>query len=224
MVDFFENGLCLHCHLAKNEVIELLAFNDKAEDAWRLRNANLQEELEVIFSKYPVEKHEDIVDSYAWDLHLNQYKYPALHRESLLITIFSFLEHQLNSLCEILQQSVGGSLKLGDLYGSGVERALLYLSKVAEVDLSSFGAELPRIKGVNLVRNILVHNGGVLPSDSNAKVNKFIEQSAGISAGGGGRVFIGSEFIPGFIRTLIDFFERLDGEMQEHIRNHPAVA
>ncbi|WP_236180345.1 hypothetical protein [Pseudomonas mosselii] len=220
MVDFFGNGLCIHCHLARNELIEFLAFNDQTEEAWRAKNVNLQEELGELLKKYPEDKHEDIVDSYAWDLHLNQSKYPALHRASLLITLFSFLEHQLNSLAEIMYESVGGDLKLNDINGRGIERAFLFLSKVAGVDLSSFGGEIPFIKGVNLVRNVVVHSGGVLPSDPQAKVHKFISQTAGLSGVETGYVSIHSDFIPKFISLLIVFFERLDLEIEKHIRNY----
>ncbi|MEJ8664505.1 MULTISPECIES: hypothetical protein [Pseudomonas] len=223
MVDFFENGLCVHCHLAKNELIEFLTFNDSTEQAWRAKDDNLQQELEVILNKYPEGKHQDIIESFAWDLHCNQSKYPALHRASLLITLFNFLEHQLNSLAEILYESIDSNLKLHDIYGRGIERALLFLVKVAGIDLSSFGGEIPYIKGVNLVRNVIVHSGGVLPSNPNDKVNKFISKTAGLSGVEIESIVIGPDFIPQFIDLLIRFFERLDGEVQEHMKNYRPV-
>ncbi|WP_426810917.1 hypothetical protein ABOC32_10030 [Pseudomonas sp. WOUb67] len=200
--------------------MEFLTFNDSAEEAWRAKDDNLQRELEIIFSKYPEEKHQDIIESFAWDLHCNQSKYPALHRTSLLITVFNFLEHQLNSLVEILYESIGSNLKIHDIHGRGIERAFLFLAKVAGIDFSSFGGEIPYIKGVNLVRNVIVHSGGVLPSSSNDKVNKFISKTAGLSGVEVGSIIIGPDFIPRFIELLIRFFERLDGEVQEHMRNY----
>lgn len=53
MVDFFESGLCIHCHLAKKELIEFLAFNEQTEESWRARDNNLQKELNEILEKYP---------------------------------------------------------------------------------------------------------------------------------------------------------------------------
>ena len=220
MVDFFGNGLCLHCHLAKNELIEFLMFNDQTEEAWRSRDNNLQNELNEILEKYPEKSHDDIIENYAWDLHLNQSKYPSLHRESLVITVFNFLEHQLNSLCKIFYESIDSNLKLNEIHGQGVERALLFLTKVAKVDLSSFGSELSEIKGVNLVRNAIVHNGGLLHEDPNSKINKFITSSEHLSGVEAGYVNIHPEFIEHFINVLISFFEKLDIEIQKHIQAH----
>ncbi len=223
MVDFFENGLCIHCHLAKNELIEFLTFNEQTEESWKTRDHSLQKELNEILEKYPERTHRDIIESYAWDLHLNQSKYPDLHRESLLITLFNFLEHQLNSLCKILYESIDSDLKLNEVYGHGVERALLFLTKVAKINLSSFGYELPEIKGVNLVRNNIVHSGGRLPEDSNSKVNKFISSTSSLSGVESGHIVIHPEFIAHFIKVLIDFFIKLDIEIQKHIQNYEEV-
>ena len=222
MVDFFGNGLCIHCHIAKNELMDLSVFNEQTEGAWKSKDDNLQEEINGILEKYPEKSHNDIVENYSWDLHLNQYKYPILHRESLIITIFNFLERQLNSLCSIFYESVDSDLQLKEIYGQGVERALLYLTKVAKIDFSSFGSELPVIKGVNLVRNSIVHNGGHLPVDPKSKVNKFLTTCDYLSGVEGGRLNIHPEFIEYFISVLTEFFEKLDHEIQKHIQAYNA--
>lgn len=205
MLDFFGNGLCFHCHLAKKELIDLADFNQLSEASWKEKDDSLQEELSELIKKYPDKSHEDIVDSYSWDLHLNKYKYPSLHRESLVITVFNFLEYQLNSLCQIFYESIDSDLTLKDIHGRGVERALLFLTKVVNIDFSSFGAELQIIKGVNLVRNIIVHNGGVLPSDAHTKVNTFVSGAVHISGTAGRGINIHAEFIGHFLGILVDF-------------------
>jgi hypothetical protein len=222
VVDFFGNGLCIHCHLAKNEIMDFSLFNEQTEEAWKAKDDNLQDELNRIFKKYPEKSHDDIVESYSWDLHLNQYKYPSLHRESLIITIYNFLENQLNSLCKIFYESIDNDLKLKDIHGQGVERALLFLTKVANIDFSTFGSELPVIKGVNLVRNVIVHNGAQLPGDSKSKVNMFVTNSEHLSGIEGGYINISPEFIGFFIGVLLEFFERLDHEVQKHIQAYNA--
>lgn len=222
MVDFFGNGLCIHCHLAKNELMDFARFNEQTEEAWKAKDDNLQDELSEILDKYPEKSHNDIVESYSWDLHCNQYKYPSLHRESLIITVFNFLEHQLNSLCKIFYESIDGDLKLKDIHGQGVERALLFLTKVAKIDFSTFGSELPMIKGVNLVRNTIVHNGGQLPDEPKSKVNKFVTSSEHLSGIEGRHINISPEFMELFIDVLLEFFERLDHEVQKHIQTYNA--
>ena len=222
MVDFFGNGLCIRCHLAKIELMDFAFFNVQTEEAWKSKDGDLQEELSGILEKYPGKNHGDIVESYSWDLHLNQSKYPSLHRESLIITIFNFLEHQLNSLCKILYESIDNGLKLKDIHGHGVERALLFLTKVAKFNFSSFGSELPMIKGVNLVRNIIVHNGGQLPDEPKSKVNKFVTSSENLSGIEGRYINISPEFMALFISVLLEFFDRLDNEVQNHIKAYSA--
>lgn len=222
MVDFFGNGLCIHCHLAKNELMAFAYFNEKTESLWKQKDDTLQDELNEILKKYPEKSHDDIVESYSWDLHLNQYKYPRLHRESLIITIFNFLEYQLTSLCKIFHESVDSDLKLKDLHGKGVERALLFLFKVARINESAFGSELPVIKGVNQVRNVIVHNGGQLPDDQGSKVNKFVSKTEHISGIEGENIIIHSDFIGFFIEVLLAFFEKLEHEVQKHIQAYNA--
>ncbi|WP_199170170.1 hypothetical protein [Hydrogenovibrio sp. SC-1] len=90
------------------------------------------------------------------------------------------------------------------------------------VDFSSFGSELPIIKGVNLVRNIIVHNGGTLPSDAKAKVNIFVFGAKHLSGNKGRGINVNSEFIGYFIEILIDFFDKLDHEVQKHIQEYHA--
>jgi hypothetical protein len=127
-VDFFENGLCFYCHLAKNELLLYSDFHSKTESLWKQKDELLQEELKSILDKYPEAKHQDIVESHAWDLHLNQYKYPDIHRTALVIAIYVFIEDQLNGLCETLGESLDSQLRLADLTGQGIERALLSVS------------------------------------------------------------------------------------------------
>jgi len=178
----------------------------------------LQGELSEMFSRYPKKEHDEIMDGFSWDLHLNQNKYPHLHRESLIITVFNFLEHQLNSLCHIFYESIDSCLKVKDIKGQGVERALTFLSKVAKVDFSRFGPEMLMIKGVNSLRNVIVHNGGYLPKNTDAKVNDFVKKERHLSGVEGAGISIDPEFIGSFIDTLLSFFKKLDVEIQKHIQ------
>ena len=222
MVDFFENGLCIHCHLAQKELMDYSCFNDETEKSWKNKDAKLQQELEEILKKYPEKSHDYIVDNYQWDLHLNQYKYPDLHRESLVISLYNFLENQLNRLCHIFSEGIESELKLKDLHGRGIERALLYLSKVVKVDLNTLSNELPFIKGLNQVRNIIVHSGGILPDDSNTKVHRFVVRTEHIFGDPGRSINIQPGFISYVIEMLISFFKSLDVEVQKHIQGYNA--
>jgi hypothetical protein len=155
-------------------------------------------------------------------LHQNQYKYPNIHRESLIITIYNFLESQLNELCSILEECIELKVKLKHLNGQGIERALSYLTKVAEFDLALMGKELPFIKGVNQVRNQIVHNAGRLPEAENHKANIFIAKAKNLSGAPGGVISVSPDFISEFITSLTEFFDKLDDEIQRFIQSKNA--
>ena len=216
-VDFFENGLCFHCNLAINELEEFFRYHSETELSWKTKDDDFQKKLNEILANYPEEHHQEIVESYSWDLHINQYKYPNIHRESILITIYNFLENQLNQLCKIISESIDSKIKLKHLYGQGIERSFLYLSKVAEIDFSKMGREMPYIRNVNELRNLIVHNGGILPSGKRENFYEFINKNPEVDGEIGRGVSIGYEFINEVIKMLIDFFKLLDVEIQVFI-------
>lgn len=220
MVDFFKNGLCIHCYLAKNELQDFAYFNTQVESFWKAEENMLEVRLSKLLEQYPEEHHSEIIESHSWDIHQSQNKYPGVHRESLIITIFNFLEQELNSLCEIFYESIDSELRIKDINGKGVERALTFLKKVVKIDFSSFGYEMPIIKGVNQIRNIIVHNGGILPHDINAKANQFIKSTENLAGNPGHAITIAPEFIGFFINVLLNFFERLESEVQSHIQSY----
>lgn len=218
-VDFFENGLCLHCNLAKHELMDFKHFDVETEKNWKKNDTKLQKEIEVILDKYPQEHHEDIIQSYSWDLYINQSKFPSIHRESLVITMYNFFEDQLNRLCEIFAESIECRLKLKDLHGQGIERAFLFLTKAVGIDFSTMGKEWPYIKSVNSLRNQIVHNGGILPSEVDNKLNQFVEKNTHLSGSAGNSVQLHDGFIQELITIQIEFFDKLDNEVQKFIQN-----
>jgi hypothetical protein len=50
------------------------------------------------------------------------------YRKSTLVSIYSFLEHSMNSLCNLCQKFYALMLGVKDLNGSGIERARAYLN------------------------------------------------------------------------------------------------
>ncbi|MGF1759326.1 hypothetical protein L4D76_15565 [Photobacterium sagamiensis] len=202
--------------------MELADFNARTEDMWGEQDNKLQNKVSATLSKHSHEDHFDIVENYALDLHLNQYKYPSIHRESIVITIYNYLEHALNDLCKILSSCISSDLKLKDLNGAGTERAILYLKKVVGFDFGNMGKELPYIKNANMLRNQIVHNGGYLPENSKHKLNNFIGQCATLSGEPSGSVVIYSGFISELIDILVNFFEKLDEQVQLFICSHNA--
>tara|TARA_R110001592_G_scaffold180288_1_gene422512 strand:- start:501 stop:854 length:354 start_codon:yes stop_codon:yes gene_type:complete len=100
------------------------------------------------------------------------------------------------------------------LHGEGIERALLYLTKVGGLDLSRMSPELPFLKSINLLRNCLVHNGGVLSGSLNDQLNKFVLDNPALRGNPGREVILGKDFIQEFIVNLKGFFAKFENELK----------
>jgi hypothetical protein len=215
--DFFENGLSFYCHLAKQELHEYIVFHTETERSWQEKDRQLQTQLESILEKYPASDHHEIVESHGWELHLNQYRYPDIHRTALVVALFIFLEDQLNGLCQTIGESIDSKVSLRDVRGQGTERALTYLAKVAEFE---FGAvpSLGFVRDVRRLRNQLVHAGGILPDGENDTLNRFVRDQEGLSGHPGQRVRVSASFIEELAVRLVEFFDQLDGQVQHFMR------
>ncbi len=221
-VNFFENGLCFLCHMARGQLYDFTQFHTETEASWKKKDDALQGNLDKELQLHHEFQHHDIIDNYAWDLHQNQYQFPNMHRESLVITIYNFLEAKLNDLCNIIASSIDSKIKLKDLKGHGVTRAFIYLTKVANIDFSAMNQEQSYIRNINLLRNQIVHNGGYLPDASEKQLNSFVFKNSNLSGAPNNSVTLSQDFILEFINTLIKFFDKLDIEIQDFIRRENA--
>lgn len=216
-VDFFENGLCFYCQLAIDELREYGDFHRRTESLWKDQDKSLQDEIENILSAHPDLDEQDVIDSYAWDLHLNQTKYPDIHRTALIISLYVFLEDQLNGLCSVLGTSIDSPIAVEDMSGLGIERALRYMSKVALFDLGQV-SRLSFVRSANRLRNKLVHAGSLLPSDPNDKLNKFVAQTESLVGQPGETVGILPEFIDHLIDEFCRFFDELHLQIEDFMK------
>ncbi|MCI5191171.1 MAG: hypothetical protein D3905_15575 [Candidatus Electrothrix sp. AS4_5] len=205
--------------MAERELCEYMQFHKTTESLWQETDKQLQSNLIDILKKIPEEHHQDTIDAYSWELHQNQYKFPDIHRESLVIAIYNFVEAELNRLCSIISESIESKIKLKNLHGQGVNRALLYLSKVAELDMSKMGGERSYIKEVNRLRNAIVHRGGFLLEDKNDELNRFVSENPNLSGQPGNKVSLAPALIEELINNLIEFFKKLGSEVHKFINS-----
>ena len=213
-VNFFENGLLMYCHFAKNEIVEYRAFHTETESLWRRMDERLQAELTETLREHPESQHHEIVDRHSHDLYLNQARFPDIHRTALIISLWCFLEGQLNGLCQLVGESTPSPLRLRDIAGKGVTRALTYLSKVAGFDLGAI-TQLGFVKNANRLRNRLVHAGGILPGDPKDKLNHFVKDQGGLRGNPGECVVIAPDFIDTLAKQLTELFDDLDTQVRQ---------
>jgi hypothetical protein len=99
----------------------------------------------------------------SWDLQevFEEY-FPSLQRRSALLTVWSFLEHELDALCSLYQSEKGLKLAFSDLAGKGIDRSATYLEKVAGLLGLKSSREWNDLKEIQNIRNLIAHNDGRL--------------------------------------------------------------
>jgi hypothetical protein len=103
----------------------------------------------------------DGFDSDSYDVEsLWKNTFPNLLRRSALITVYGYFEHELVRLCTRFKNEKKFRLALTDLKDDGIERAVNYLWKVANLNVHK-GTEIWRsMNRVRLIRNAVVHRDG----------------------------------------------------------------
>ncbi len=103
------------------------------------------------------------LDDTTWDLNtVFEIYFPNLQRRSGLITLYSFLEHELDALCDLFIKDENLKVSINDMRGNGIERAILFLEKIVGLQVDRNTATWQEVKNIQSVRNLIVHNDGKL--------------------------------------------------------------
>lgn len=205
-VNSIRNGLSTYVELSQ----EVEAMLDQKENEL---GAKLSAELE----RAPENAHQDIHEDYALDLRDYESTFRYLQREAMFLTLYNYFEHFLNTLCEWIGEEIKSRIKLGDIQGKGITRALLFLDRIPEFRFDKIPEAMTTIRGSNQLRNIIVHAGAVLPPDANASVNQFVKMHSHLSGKPGHSVALDATFVSGFADTLRTFFDEFDAQMQAYM-------
>ena len=112
-------------------------------------------------------------DTWHLDGIFEQY-FPSLLRRSALLTLWGYLEYELEKLCLLFQIEKGFKLAASDLSGRGIDRSTNYLEKVAGLDGLKNSAHFQHLKTLQRVRNLIAHGDGKL-RDRNGKPREGVE-------------------------------------------------
>lgn len=134
--------------------------------------------------------------------------FPSLQRRSALITLFSFLEYQLDELCRLFANDQKFPVSLNDLKDKGIDRSYRYLKKVVGLQIDNSTLTWQNIKRIQGLRNEIVHNDGKL------KIEKTIEY-----ARDSGLLFGDDEvqIKEGYLAYVIEAFGEYFKEVNKHI-------
>jgi hypothetical protein len=101
--------------------------------------------------------------------------FPSLQRRSAFLTVWAMFENELSKLCERYRNERCSRLAFSDLQGKGIEQSTKYLERVAGLDLhKSRSQEWARIKKMNSLRNVIVHQDGSLRNGSSDQVKSAL--------------------------------------------------
>ena len=203
-----------------NDLNGYLEFSAAVEKLFEDRDADLQRYITEIAEQIPDHEHDELIDSHAWDLNQNQTLFPSMHRESMFITLYNFLEHNLNAICIEIGKELKSAVQLKHLRGSGLERAFLFLKLVPAFQFKDIDEEISFIKNTNRLRNIVVHNGGILPEDEDEIVNRFVKSQPSLLGVPGRPIHFRDSFTPLFVEKLQALFKEIGNEMQQFMAKH----
>lgn len=146
-----------------------------------------------------------------------------LFRSSTVVTMYSFLESSMNKLCRSLYKLKNYNIDLSELRGEGIVRAKSYLINFAGADFDVLNGDWSKLVALNLVRNCLVHNEGIINgSRSENKLKNTVDSTAGIYSNHYSEIIIEREYIDNCIDViesfLLDLYNQLkDSEILDNV-------
>jgi hypothetical protein len=145
-------------------------------------------------------------------------EFPNLVRGGLFLSIYGYVEHSLNSLCNMCQ--IDHSLKVTDLRGSGLERAATYLRKAYGITVPDAVLRGTDFKLVQMIRNSIVHNAGWIPLEKDMEFTAWSRESllnheAVLKYGG--YVYLNKNFLEWFIGQAERMFDELCKELRIYL-------
>jgi hypothetical protein len=148
--------------------------------------------------------------------------FPNLHRRSALIIIFSFLEHQLDQLCELFATTRKLDIVVTDLKDKGINRSRRYLKKVIRlsIDNSSVWQEL---KQIQKLRNVAVHNDAKLDSEEKDLIH-YVDKAIYLSIRSNEtydyREINEVSISEGYLQYVLEIINSYCGELNAAIQNY----
>jgi hypothetical protein len=160
----------------ENECVVLINAFDISDDGFE-QSVGVDEQSGETMHEW-VQVHRGL-RSDSWSLsELFRIYFPTLKRGAALAMLCSFVEHELNKLCEDIQKYLEVGIALSDIHGTGIERASRYLRVVGNLPIASDHMAWTQRADVFKIRNAMIHAGG---RTDKADVIRIIESSKFLS-------------------------------------------
>lgn len=168
---------------------------------------------------YREERYRDVhqgLDRETWDLDgIFEEHFPSLQRRSAFLSLWGFLEHELEKLCLLYQAEKGFTLAVSDLSDKGIDRSTSYLEKVAGLLGLKASGEWRDLKALQRIRNLIAHSEGKL-LDSNGKPRDGIVNSMATVGfvKGEHEIIIEEGFLPRAVELCENYFSLIGRSIQ----------
>jgi hypothetical protein len=134
--------------------------------------------------------------------------YPSIC-QSLLISIYSILEVSMNDLCDAYSILLNTRIKYQDISGKGIQRAALYLKKVANLENVKNHGKWDFLVILGELRNCIVHNDSY-PKDQ--KQTKEFREKLFISISSEKeKVFISFDHLKTYVAAIKEYLDYIYG-------------
>jgi hypothetical protein len=162
-------------------------------------------------------EHFGSLDSMDVDLvEIYEHHFPNLQRRSAFLTLYAFLEYELERLCIKLQRRYKLKSDPRDFPGNGIWRSMKYMEKIALLSIDETETTWCRLKVINKLRNLLAHSDGQLNNhDGSVKQEKKILDQLRPYIDGDDEVIIVESFLPHVLEVFDKFFQYIDQAIGE---------
>ena len=152
----------------------------------------------------------EVENYFSDDYYIIEEIHVGLYRKSTVVSVYSFLENSMNSLCRHLGSRHTYPVSLNDLRGEGIVRAKDYLEKLAKVDFTALNGEWSHLMNLNKIRNCIVHSeGDIKASKSPTQLENIINSTSGLFVRNERKIKIEREYVDFCINKVEGFLEKL---------------
>ena len=144
---------------------------------------------------------------------------------SIFISMFSHLEYKLFLYCKKIEKNSEFKIKLDNLNGSTLVKYFNYLNLVANIESASKSVKnYQTLTLFQKVRNTLVHNGGIIITDKNKKLEshelyKFLKDKKVAMGGSLGIIRISNvDFLENFYLLCKNMCDEIADEINKNFR------
>lgn len=185
---------------------EFRQYTRELEDKFENDKEKVSDAYNAAIKDLEEDDRNEIIDYFSDDYFIIEDIFIGMYRKSTLVSLYSFLENALNTLCIKLYSLKNYPVELKDIRGEGIVRSKVYLEKLGQIEFTHLNSQWSSLLTLNKLRNCIVHcEGNIKLSNNYTKLNNIINESDNLSLIDDRNIKIEREYID-FLITQIEKF------------------